>query len=114
MIPTDTPCSAAASAARWPARPAPITKTSWSGTGRSYKSRPCGRLGGAGGTRNLRPQCSPDRVDRQHASDVALGVRGDQGAEAPQRLVAEHGFERIVLADGELPAVAGQHVADAG
>ncbi len=28
MIPTDTPCSAAARAARWPARPAPITRTS--------------------------------------------------------------------------------------
>ena len=27
-IPTETPCSAAASAARWPARPAPITNTS--------------------------------------------------------------------------------------
>src|SRR5262245_56553916 len=38
MIPTETPCSAAASAARWPARPAPITKTSWSGMReRSYK-----------------------------------------------------------------------------
>src|SRR3954471_4942314 len=32
MIPTETPCSAAASAARCPARPAPITSTSWSGT----------------------------------------------------------------------------------
>src|ERR1700761_2730004 len=33
MIPTDTPCSAAARAARWPASPAPITSTSWDGTG---------------------------------------------------------------------------------
>src|SRR3954467_10758990 len=32
-IPTDTPSSAAARAARWPARPAPITSTSWDGTG---------------------------------------------------------------------------------
>ena len=32
MMPTETPCSAAASAARCPARPAPITSTSWSGT----------------------------------------------------------------------------------
>src|SRR3954471_10452776 len=30
-IPTDTPSSAAASAARCPARPAPITSTSWEG-----------------------------------------------------------------------------------
>src|SRR4051794_16011959 len=33
MIPTDTPSSAAARAARWPASPAPITRTSWDGTG---------------------------------------------------------------------------------
>ena len=33
MIPTETPSSAAASAARWPASPAPITSTSWSGIG---------------------------------------------------------------------------------
>src|SRR3954451_24817841 len=33
-IPTDAPASAAARAARWPARPAPITRTSWSGMGR--------------------------------------------------------------------------------
>src|SRR6476469_3434064 len=33
MIPTDTPSSAAARAARWPASPAPITSTSWDGTG---------------------------------------------------------------------------------
>src|SRR4051794_27833188 len=32
-IPTDTPCSAAARAALCPARPAPITSTSWVGTG---------------------------------------------------------------------------------
>src|SRR3954462_4864097 len=33
MIPTETPSSAAASAALWPASPAPITRTSWDGTG---------------------------------------------------------------------------------
>lgn len=33
MIPTDAPASAAARAARWPARPAPITKTSCCGIG---------------------------------------------------------------------------------
>src|SRR3954470_3520236 len=33
MIPTDTPSSAAARAALWPASPAPITRTSWVGTG---------------------------------------------------------------------------------
>src|ERR1700742_3908337 len=32
-IPTETPCSAAARAARWPASPAPMTSTSWDGTG---------------------------------------------------------------------------------
>ena len=45
MIPTDAPASAAARAARWPARPAPMTRTSCEGkAGRSYsKSRVCGR-----------------------------------------------------------------------
>jgi hypothetical protein len=33
MIPTDAPASAAARAARWPANPAPITKTSCCGIG---------------------------------------------------------------------------------
>src|SRR5215211_7619850 len=54
MIPTDTPSSAAASAARCPARPAPITRTSWEGTSADAidaKSEPAVGIRGALSTR---------------------------------------------------------------
>src|SRR5437764_8272268 len=47
-IPTDAPCSAAARAARWPARPAPITRTSWVGTGRRFYANGFGRTRATG------------------------------------------------------------------
>src|SRR5215212_5361421 len=40
MIPTEAPASAAARAARWPARPAPMTRTSCCGMRRAVYSRP--------------------------------------------------------------------------
>ncbi len=66
MIPTETPSSAAARAARWPASPAPITSTSWVGTGAdaiARESRPRSRdsslcnpsLGGRWGRRGCPP-----------------------------------------------------------
>src|SRR4051794_5792952 len=118
MMPTETPCSAAASAARCPARPAPITKTSWSGTRRSYKDGSCGRSAGwrlqirVSTARSDRAQRLSDRVDRENAADAAVGVGGDQGAEAAERLVAEHGLERLVLHDREGSTVPGEDVAD--
>src|SRR4051812_13960593 len=79
-IPTDTPSSAAASAARCPARPAPITSTSWEGillTGLlgaaaivwqavSRSTRPPPVPGsGEGGSGLQRPR---DLLDRHHAA----------------------------------------------
>src|SRR6185369_12366741 len=46
MIPTDTPSSAAARAALCPARPAPITRTSWDGTRADAIQAAAGRVVG--------------------------------------------------------------------
>src|SRR5437588_159982 len=82
MIATVTPSFAAARAARWPARPAPMIRTSCSGMSRRtlYARR--------------RRQRSPDLPERDHAAQKTLGVDGDHGAEPPQALGAEKGLER--------------------
>src|SRR4051794_5275196 len=64
MIPTDTPASAAARAARWPARPAPMTRTS------------CWGMRGAG-VYGPRPRtCLPRPLRRCGAWGLSLGRRG--------------------------------------
>src|SRR2546421_6683885 len=67
-IPTAAPASAAARAARWPARPAPITSTSWSGMRRRrfYSEFGCRR------TAACRPVCTGRRrrPNSDHMSHV--------------------------------------------
>src|SRR5207237_10554600 len=108
-MPTLTPASAAARAARCPASPAPITKTSWSGTSRSYierRSRAAaldsgsGRIHGTG-----RAQRLADGVHGEHPSDPSVCVGGDQCSEASKRLVPEHRPEWSVFGAGTTPPV---------
>src|SRR5215211_7868766 len=91
-IPTETPCSAAASAARCPASPAPITSTSCLGMdARSYIEVTAVRPVGSGprwarqraaGTRRQGPaKGSADLLGRDHPAQMALRVDGHQGAE---------------------------------
>ena len=89
MIPTETPFSAAARAARCPASPAPITNTSCSGTGRIL----CGRRGGRRAAipsagRLFRSTSTEKPVDRRPAcisapDEFAVGVEEGRPAEAP-------------------------------
>src|SRR3954447_21627496 len=102
MIPTDAPCSAAARAARWPASPAPITRTSWCGMRRRrFYARLC-REGPA--------QRPADRVDRHDAAQHAVAVDGHHGAEATQALVAQQRLERVLeLGPQAVAAVVARH-----
>src|SRR3954469_13212662 len=85
-MPTDTPSSAAASAARCPARPAPITSTSWEGIlvavlleRRRLYGTPSQTLllvyacRGSGELRE-RLERARDLLDRHDAAQHALGV----------------------------------------
>ena len=83
MIPTDAPAWAALRAARWPARPAPMTRTSCSGTGAGFYANGvrapvtaaiAGRLGDA---LLERP---PDLVPGDDSQQPAVGVDRHQGA----------------------------------
>src|SRR5438270_11117435 len=82
MIPTDAPCSAAARAARWPDRPAPITRTSWEGIGgppvyeRATPGAPLTAVSGARASAALeRPL---DLLDGDHAAQHAVAVDRQQ------------------------------------
>src|SRR5215213_4437758 len=104
MIPTDAPCSAAASAARWPARPAPITRTSCFGMRRwPVYSRGQGPA-----------QCPLDRVDRHDSAEHALPVDGHHGTEPAEALVGQERLQRILetRAQGSAAVVAGHHGRD--
>src|SRR5215210_4639042 len=68
MIPTEAPRSAAARAARWPARPAPITRTSCCGMRRAVYSR--GEPGPSGLIHRM------DEKVRTHPPDPVLAERG--------------------------------------
>ena len=98
-IATEAPASAAARAARWPARPAPMMRTSWLGMGgaESYWT-PDGRRQRAKarvdalGTRRLwrlrrhrRLKRAPDLLDRDDPAQDAARIDGHQRAVAAQR-----------------------------
>src|SRR4051794_13748241 len=91
MIATVAPLSAAARAARWPARPAPMIRTSWAGM------RP-GLYKSSGGSRR---QGTADLFDRDHPAEHALGVDGHERAEVAQPGLAEQRLERLVAPDAE-------------
>src|SRR3954466_13628486 len=87
-IPTDTPSSAAASAARWPASPAPITSTSCVGKAR-------------GSLRRARPESPSPLVRRDDPAQHAVAVHGKQAAELRKPFGGQQGVERSVLRDLE-------------
>src|SRR5689334_17842965 len=105
MIATDAPVCAAARAARWPARPAPMIRTSWDGTssdsiyarcrprprpwtGRSPgpEGRPRASRLGAGGGAERGLQCPADLLDGDHTAQHALAVDCHQRTQPAQRL----------------------------
>src|SRR6185436_11704034 len=88
MIATVAPSSAAARAARWPARPAPMMRTSWEGMAGNLISMP-----GGGGDR------PPHLLDRHHAAEEVLPIEREDRAEAAQRGLGEQILELLVGAD---------------
>src|SRR5437763_11493910 len=91
MIATVDPLSAAARAARWPARPAPMIRTSWAGM-RPGLYKPSG-----GGCR----QGAADLFDGDDPAEHALGVDRHQRAEVAEARLAEQRLERLVAPDPE-------------
>ena len=88
MIPTDAPASAAARAARWPASPAPITKTSCCGIGaRVYVS--------GGGTPAEGANEGPSSLNRDMRGSIDGGPR--RSASRRARAAAARGRERAQL-----------------
>src|SRR5207249_2887749 len=127
MIATLAPARAAARAARWPARPAPIIKTSCAGIGRSELSCSEGRCAEDSITRlagpalellaapphrsRCRPQRSAHPRQRDDALQHAVGVDRHHRTEAAEALGAEQRLERIVLVDAHGHVLL-QHVHD--
>src|SRR3954469_20076665 len=103
MIATVAPDRAAARAARWPASPAPMIRTSCAGMARENMTH------ASLGRRQAGLQRPGDLLERDHAAQAAVIVHGHQRAEAPQRLGRGQRLERRV--GGDLLA-AGRHLAD--
>src|SRR3954470_12350464 len=81
-IATVAPARAAARAARWPARPAPMMSTSWAGILPGlYYELPCGSDDRAGRRAGQR---AGDLLDGDHAAEHPLGVDRQQRAELAQ------------------------------
>src|SRR3954453_4494714 len=103
-IPTETPCSAAASAARCPARPAPITSTSCVGKARASLWEPVSRpLSG-------RFERAPDLIGRDDPAQDTLGVNGHDCAQLCQAVCLEHRLEWCVGCDLESAGVRDHHL----
>src|SRR2546423_6731425 len=108
-IPTETPFSAAASAARWPASPAPITKTSCLGMvePRSYSEARDGRPVAPSGCRRVRgcraaareraAERPADLLGGDHAQQPPIGIHRHQRPKAAQGVVAQKRLERLVV-----------------
>src|SRR5437870_1759198 len=127
MIATLAPARAAARAARWPARPAPMIKTSCAGIGRSAVGCSEGRCAEDSITRLAaaalepvdapprRSRCRPQRAahlrQRDDTPQHAVGVDRHHRAEAAEALGAEQGLERVVLVDAHGHVLL-QHVHD--
>src|SRR3954469_16682549 len=123
-MPTDTPSSAAASAARCPARPAPITSTSWEGillTGllaggpaaaivwQAVFRSTCGGPEPRSGEPRGGLEGSRDLLDRHDAAQHAVAVDGHDRAQSLERLGAEQRLERLVHPDPERRAGVGRN-----
>src|SRR4051794_5458621 len=91
MIATVAPSLAAASAARWPARPAPMIRTSWAGMAPKIRCRGCGR------SRPLRaPEVGLRRV-RSHFCDHLVDGCSFRAVPARVMIVDDHADVRFLL-----------------
>src|SRR5687768_6946219 len=97
MMPTEAPASAAASAARWPARPAPMTRTSCRGI--SCAASLCAL------SRGRRLQGPAHTVGGDDSAQAPVGVDGHERPEPGQALSSEEGLEGLVGADAEAAAL---------
>src|SRR4051812_38386104 len=123
-IPTETPSSAAASAARWPVSPAPITSTSCLGMdGRSYWLPHASGTVGDGDRRvctyrrDGTAKCTLGCVGWSASSDGrrlaggAVPARGERAAERPADLISgDHAPQMPLLVDGHERAEPGERV----
>src|SRR3954471_8963867 len=101
-IATDAPSSAAAWAARWPARPAPMMRTSCAGMG--YLNSSTGpRRGGLRlaalheATWRGRAEGAADLLDGDHAAQALVGVDDHERPQRPQPLHPEEVLDRGVV-----------------
>src|SRR5437879_5382310 len=98
MMATVAPASAAARAARWPARPAPMIRTSCAGMALSERrawASDCSTEGACAdprlqrSTRGWSGQRAPDLVDGHDAREAPLAVDDHHRAALPQPLRAQ-------------------------
>src|SRR4051812_12913826 len=112
-IPTEAPSSAAASAARCPARPAPITRTSWVGIPSESPSRDRAGISRRGSAilwdRGLGAECAPDLIHGHDSAHHPVRVDRHQGAELDQSLRAEQRLERLVDPDPVAAGILDRH-----
>src|SRR4051794_10783865 len=114
MIATVAPASAAARAARWPASPAPMIRTSWDGMGRRTLFQPApGRRPGSGPwpTSASGAESAAQLVHGDDALKHALPVDGEDRAQPAQSLRAQQRLQRLVRADAPRGAVVLQGLA---
>src|SRR2546421_2549228 len=111
-IATVEPCSAAARAARWPASPAPMIRTSCEGMGSpSYSKAPGAPARSAGGEGRALERPA-HLVERDHAPQVAVAVHRQQGPDAAQGLRAQQRLQRLVGGDPPVAQLALHDLAD--
>src|SRR4051794_32341792 len=103
-IPTETPCSAAASAARCPARPAPITSTSCVGKARASLWEGVFRLPSGGSER------AADLIRGHDSPQHTVAVHRHHRSELREALRLQERFERRLLVDLEGARVADHHL----
>src|SRR5215213_5555702 len=94
MMPTDAPASAALRAARWPARPAPMTRTSCSGTARDSMHLACALPGRC--ARGGRLERTSYLIPCDDALQPPIRIDSHQRTEAHQRRGPEQRLQRLV------------------
>src|ERR671920_796700 len=120
MMATVAPSSAAARAARWPASPAPMIRTSCAGMAKSLYTPVLAHLPAPGAARTAvrranasgvgdrsghrRGERAAHLLEPHDAAQALLAVDDHQGAESPQRLGAEQLLDRRVARDERLGA----------
>src|SRR3954468_17460983 len=105
MSATVAPASAAASAARWPANPAPMIRTSCAAIDLSlYRATPAARSAPRRlrrVSRRGRREGATDLLDGHHAAQAVVAIDDHQGSERAQTLGAQEVLDRRVVAHAE-------------